>query len=74
MPAKLWGSPFLGDTFFRASHRGKCVGERLFLGSAVNNRLRVYLFEAKFCAGETPHSFRVGLSNTLTFWAVFLVR
>ena len=55
-----------GGYFFRASDRGKCVGERPFLGSAVNNRLRVYLSEAKLCAGETPHSFRVGLSNTLS--------
>ena len=55
-----------GGYFFRASHRGKCVGERLFLGSAINNRLRVYLSEAKLCAGETPHSLRVGLSDTLS--------
>ena len=53
-----------GGYFFRASDPGKCVGERPFLGSAVNNRLRVYLSEAKLCAGETPHSFTVGLSNT----------
>ena len=55
-----------GGYFFRASDRGKQVGERPFLGSAVYNRLRVYLSEAKLCNGETPHSFRVGLSNTLS--------
>ena len=61
----VWG------VFFRASDRGKCVGERPFLGSAVNNRLRVYLSEAKLCAGETPHSFRVGLSNNLSILGCF---
>ena len=50
----------------RASDRGKQVGERPFLGSAVYNRLRVYLSEAKLCNGKAPHSFRVGLSNTLS--------
>jgi len=52
--------------FFRASDHGKFDGERPFLGSADNNRLRVYLSEAKLCSGETPHGFRVGLSNTLS--------
>ena len=66
VPAKRWGPPCPGDIFFRASDRGKQVGERSFLGSAVCNRLRVYLSEAKLCNGETPHSFRVGLSNTLS--------
>ena len=56
----VWG------IFFQASDRGKQVGERPFLGSAVYNRLRVYLSEAKLCNGETPHSFRVALSNTLS--------
>ena len=60
------GVSLSGGYFFRASDRGKQVGERLFLGSAVYNRLRVYLSEAKLCNGETPHSFRVGLSNTLS--------
>ena len=31
----------------------------------MNNRLKRHLLEAKLYAGETPHSFRVGLSNTL---------
>ena len=35
------------------------------MGSAVNNRLSKYLSEAKINCGETPHSFRVGFSNTL---------
>ena len=52
--------------FFQASDHGKCVVERRFLGSAVNNHLCVYLSEAKLCNGEMPHSFRVGLSNTLS--------
>ena len=60
------GVSLSGGYFFRASDRGKQVGGRPFLGSAVYNRLRVYLSEAKLCNGETPHSFRVGLSNTLS--------
>ena len=52
--------------FFRTTDRGKCVGERPFRGSAVSNRLRVHLSGAKLDAGETTHSFRVGLSNTLS--------
>jgi len=51
--------------FFRTSDRNKDVGSRPFVGSVVNNRLRGYLVEAKLFHGETPHSFRVGLSNTL---------
>lgn len=51
--------------FFRATDRGIVVSQRPFLGSAVNNRLRKYPTEAKINSGETPHSFRVGLSNTL---------
>lgn len=51
--------------FFRASDRNRDVSSRPFVGSAVNNRLRGYLVEAKLHDGETPHSFRVGLSNTL---------
>ena len=30
------------------------------------NRLRLCLSEAKLYNGETPHSFRIGLSNTLS--------
>ena len=56
---------FAPGFFFRTSHRNKDVGSRPFVGSAVNNRLRGYLVEAKLFDGETPHSFRVGLSNTL---------
>ena len=51
--------------FFRTPDRYKDVGSRPFVGSAVNNRLRGYLVEVKLFDGETPHSFRVGLSNTL---------
>ena len=51
--------------FFRASDRSRDISPRPFVGSAVNNRLRGYLTEAKLHDGETPHSFRVGLSTTL---------
>ena len=51
--------------FFRASDRGRDVSPRPFVGSAVNNRLRGYLTEAKLHDGETPHSLQVGLSTTL---------
>ena len=50
---------------FRTAERSGSVGSKRFTGSAVNNRLRKHLSEAKLYAGETPHSFRVGLSNTL---------
>lgn len=60
------GVPLSGGYFFRTSDRGRSVGERPFLSSAVNNRLRGYLAEANLNNGETPHSFRVGLSNTLS--------
>ena len=51
--------------FFRTTDRGRGISYRPFLCSAVNNRLRKYLTEAKIDSGETPHSLRVGLSNTL---------
>lgn len=51
--------------FFRACDNKGAVSERPFVGSAVNNRLRKHLSDAKMLSGETPHSFRVGLSNTL---------
>ena len=50
--------------FFRTSDRNRNVSSKPFIGSAVNNRLRGYLAEAKLHGGETPHGFRV-LSNTL---------
>jgi len=53
------------DATFRTTDRRKVVSSRPFLGSAVNNRLRKHLTEAKIDCGETPHSFRLGLSNTL---------
>ena len=70
VPARRWESPCLG-IFFPASDRGKRVGEGPFLGSAVNNRLRVCLSKVKLCNGGTPHSFRVGLSNTLNIFGLF---
>ena len=49
----------------RTTDRRKVVSSRPFLGSAVNNCLRKHLTGAKIDCGETPHSFRLGLSNTL---------
>ena len=54
-----------GGYLFRTTDRRKVVSSRPFLGSAVNNRLRKHLTEAKIDCRETPHSFRLGLSNTL---------
>ena len=54
-----------GGYFFRATDRGRVVSQRPFLGSAVNNRFRKHLAGAKLDCGETPHSFRLRLSNTL---------
>ena len=51
--------------FFRTAERSRSIGSKPFTGSTVNNRLRKHLSEAKLYAGETPHSFRVGLSTTL---------
>ena len=41
------------------------MSDRPFVGPSVANRLRKYLREAGLDEGETPHSFRRGLSNTL---------
>ena len=41
------------------------VSQKPFLGSAVNNRLPKHLTGAKLDCGDTPQSFRLGLSNTL---------
>ena len=46
------------DTFF--TERNGSAGNKPFKGSPVSNR-----FESKVHAGETPHSFREGLSKTL---------
>jgi len=54
-----------GGYLFRTTDRRKVVSSRPFLGCAVNNRLRKHLTEAKIDCGETHHSFRRGLSNTL---------
>ena len=51
--------------FFRTAERSGSIGSKPFTGSAANNRFRKHLSETKPYAGETPHSFRVGLSNTL---------
>ena len=49
-----------GGFFFRATDRSGAVSHRPFLGSAVNDRLRKHLTEAKIFCGETH--FRLGLS------------
>ena len=51
--------------FFRTAERSGSIGSKPFTGSVVSNRLRKQPSEAKLYAGEIPHSFRVGLSNTL---------
>ena len=56
----------MGFSFFRASDRGRVVSQRPLLSSAVNNRLHKHLKGAKLDCGEIPHSFRLGLSNTLS--------
>ena len=56
---------FRSGYFFRTAERGGSIGSKPFTGFAVNNRLRKHVSEAKLYAGETPHSFSVGLSNTL---------
>ena len=53
-----------GYVFPTTEHSGS-IESKPFAGSAVNNRLKKHLSKAKLYAGETPHSFRVGLSNTL---------
>ena len=58
-------SAFRSGYFFRTAERSGSIGSKPFTGSDVNNRLRKHLSEAKPCAGETPPSFRVGLSDTL---------
>jgi len=60
------GGLLIQGYFFRASDRGRSVGEQPFLGSAIGHCLHVHLSDAQLCDGETPHSFRVGLSNTLS--------
>ena len=59
---KALGVPLLGD---RASEHKKAVSHRPLGGSAVSARLHKYLKAAAINDGETPHSFRGGLSYTL---------
>ena len=59
------GVPLLGEYFFRSSEHKKFISHRPFGGSAVSARLHKYLRAAGIDDGETPHSFRVGLSYTL---------
>ena len=59
------GVPLLGDKLLRSSERKKLVAYRPFGGSAVSARLQKYLKAAGINDGETPHSFRVGISYTL---------
>ena len=59
------GVPFLGEYLFRSSVHKKAVSHRPLGGSAVSAQLHKYLKAAAIADGETPHSFRVGLSYTL---------
>jgi len=54
-----------GGYFFWATDRGRVVSPKPFLGAAVNNLLRKHLTGAKLNCGETPHSLRLSLLNTL---------
>ena len=54
-----------GCYLFRATDRRRAVSQKPFLGSAVNNRLHKHFTGTRLNGGETPHSFRLGLSNTL---------
>ena len=56
--------------FFGTTDRGKCVGERSFLGSAVSNRLRVHLSGAKLDAGEPPIVSGSDFLTPLACWVV----
>ena len=62
---KALGVPLFGESLFWASEHKKAVSHRPLGGSAVSARLRKYLKAAAIDNGETPHSFRVGLSYTL---------
>ena len=57
--------PLHGEYLFRSSEHKKFVSHRPFGGSAVSARLQKYLKAAGINDGETPHSFRVGISYTL---------
>ena len=59
------GVPLLGEYLFRSSVHKKAVSHRALGGSAVSARIHKYLKAAAIDDGETPHSFRVGLSYTL---------
>ena len=59
------GVPLHGEYLFRSSEHKKFVSHRPFGGSAVSARLQKYLKAAHINDGETPHSFRVGISYTL---------
>ena len=62
---KALGVPLLGEYLFRSSVHKEAVSHRPLGGSAVSARLHKYLKAAASDDGETPHSFRVGLSYTL---------
>ena len=55
----------LGEKLLRSSEYKKLMSHRPFRGSAVSTRLQKYLKAASINDGETPHSFRVGISYTL---------
>lgn len=51
--------------FFRTTNRARHIVNRPLSSAAVNNCLCKYLVDANLHGGDTPHSLRVGLSNTL---------
>ena len=57
--------PLAEGYFFRTTCHGRDIGDGPFIGSAINNRLKKYLLDAGLYNNETPHSFRIGLSNSL---------
>ena len=65
VPPPGLGVPLLGEYLFRSSVHKKAVSHRPLGGSDVSARLHKYLKAAAIDDGETPHSFRVGLSYTL---------
>ena len=71
---KALGVRLLGEYLFRSSEHKEAVSRHPLGGSAVSTRLRKYLKAAGINDGETPHSFRVGLSFTLKCLGCMWVR
>ena len=63
------GLDLQSDFLFRTTC-GNSVTEQPFVGSAVYNRLKLYLQKIHADEGETPHSSRAGCSITLALLGV----